>query len=87
MEEQERRNPSRVSSEWLNRPRLSRVEEDLFIEFLRFSRSCGGEITALEIQAWFQMRQLPDDDRVWMCDIFGAMSVEIRNYRKSPDND
>lgn len=74
--------PRRLSDEWTNRPRLRDHEKQLWTEFYRFARFCGGDPRPADALAWFEMRGVPKRERGWMADVFGAMASVTREPSK-----
>lgn len=73
-----------MHQEWVNRPRLSPPEKELFLEFMRLASFCGGDPRPPDARAWFEMRSVPVQEQVWLGEVFAAMAGALRK-RDSDD--
>lgn len=63
---------------WVGRPRLIEPEHELWHEFLRFARFCGGDPRPTDALAWFEMRGVAAAERPWLAEVFSAMAAVVR---------
>ena len=90
MEARERENAARaarggkllpMAEQWVNRPRLLPPEQEMFFEFMRFHRFCGGDPRPPDARAWFEMRRVPAAEQEWLAVVFAAMAGALREKR------